>query len=62
MFFTPKNQREEALQARLKFNSTDGDHLTLYNVFRYFQKNNYDPKWCIANFLNDRTLQKAQVR
>ena len=48
--------------ARLKFTSRDGDHLTLLNVMRAFLEVPRKEKgqWCSDNFLNIRSLGKAQ--
>ena len=34
VLYTPQNKREEALSARNKFISSDGDHMTLLNIYR----------------------------
>ena len=37
ILFTPPNKREEALSARRKFLSDDGDHMTLLNIYRAYK-------------------------
>ena len=37
VLFTPQNKREEALSARRKFLSDDGDHMTLLNIYRAYK-------------------------
>ena len=35
---TPISKREEAIAARKKFASSEGDHVTLLNIFRAFKQ------------------------
>ena len=37
VLYTPSNKREEALAARKKFLSVDGDHMTLLNIYRAYK-------------------------
>eukprot|EP01113_Clastostelium_recurvatum_P038740 TRINITY_DN5828_c0_g1_i4.p1 TRINITY_DN5828_c0_g1~~TRINITY_DN5828_c0_g1_i4.p1 ORF type:complete len:671 (+),score=182.62 TRINITY_DN5828_c0_g1_i4:464-2476(+) len=38
VFFTPQDKRDEADKARKRFVSSEGDHLTLLNVYREFSR------------------------
>jgi ATP-dependent RNA helicase DHX8/PRP22 len=61
IFFAPRDKRDAANAARLKFTSRDGDHLTLLNVMRAFlqlpRKQRYG--WATDNFINLRSVTKA---
>ncbi|PRP85344.1 hypothetical protein PROFUN_07052 [Planoprotostelium fungivorum] len=59
VFVTPKSKKKEALEARKRFMSSDGDHITLLNVYNNFIQSKHSKRWCIENFLNFRALQKA---
>ena len=37
VLYTPSNKREEALAARKKFLSADGDHMTLLSIYRAYK-------------------------
>ena len=37
VLFTPQNKREEAISARKKFLSGDGDHMMLLNIYRAYK-------------------------
>lgn len=60
IFYTPQNKLEQALQARQKFTSTYGDHITMLNVFRSFNNASNKKQWCFDNFLNYRNLNYAK--
>ncbi len=38
ILLTPTHKREEAIQARKKFSTSEGDHLTLLKIFRAYTK------------------------
>ena len=59
VFMTPSLKREEALASRLKFQSSEGDHLTLLNVWRAFKSSNQSKDWCFNNFINGRNMKNA---
>ena len=61
IFFCPREKREQANAARLKFTNKDGDHLTMLNVVRAFIQVPRKERvaWCSDNFLNVRSLSKA---
>lgn len=40
---------------------TEGDHMTLINIYMAFIEHNQDEAWCIANFLSYAALQLAVV-
>ena len=44
---------------RLKFSCTEGDHLTLLNVYTAFVQRGADKSWCGRHFLNFRSLTRA---
>ena len=37
VLFTPSDKRESAMAARQKFTSTDGDHITLLNMYKAYK-------------------------
>ncbi|KAG0235515.1 putative ATP-dependent RNA helicase dhr2 [Actinomortierella wolfii] len=57
IFTFPSNKREEANEARQKFLSLDGDHLTLLNVLRAYESVKGDRDWCRENFINGRHMR-----
>lgn len=75
IFFTPREKLEEARAARKSFESSEGDHITLVNVYRAalecLEKSksaNAKEKtmekalnrWCWENFINYRSLRHAR--
>lgn len=38
VLYNPPARREEVLAARKKFSSSEGDHMTLLNIYRAFKK------------------------
>ncbi|KAI9009169.1 P-loop containing nucleoside triphosphate hydrolase protein [Hyaloraphidium curvatum] len=59
VFIRPNESRKQADEAKAKFAHSDGDHLTLLNVFHAFKSNGDEQKWCYDNFLNFRSLKSA---
>ncbi|KAF9904458.1 putative ATP-dependent RNA helicase dhr2 [Linnemannia zychae] len=57
IFAAPSSKREEANEARQKFTSLDGDHLTLLNTLRAYESVKGDRDWCRENFINSRHMR-----
>ncbi|KAI1304582.1 putative ATP-dependent RNA helicase dhr2 [Mortierella claussenii] len=57
IFSAPSAKREEANEARQKFISLDGDHLTLLNTLRAYESVKGDRDWCRENFINSRHMR-----
>ncbi|KAL5223763.1 hypothetical protein ABZP36_010402 [Zizania latifolia] len=75
IFFSPREKLEEARAARKNFESSEGDHITLVNVYRAAaecveKSKNANAKektmekalnrWCRENFINYRSLRHAR--
>ncbi|XP_056267466.1 ATP-dependent RNA helicase DHX33 isoform X1 [Pseudoliparis swirei] len=56
VLFNPPARREEVLAARKKFASSEGDHVTLLNIYRAFKKVSGNKEWCRENFVNSRNM------
>ncbi|XP_033955530.1 ATP-dependent RNA helicase DHX33 [Pseudochaenichthys georgianus] len=56
VLFNPPAKREEVLAARKKFSSSEGDHITLLNIYRAFKKVSGNKEWCRENFVNSRNM------
>ena len=60
---TPVAKREEALAARKKFSSSEGDHVTYLKIFRAFKAAQDQKEFCTQNFVNLRQMRfAAEVR
>ncbi|KAF8932142.1 putative ATP-dependent RNA helicase dhx33 [Dissophora ornata] len=57
IFSVPSTKREEANEARQKFTSLDGDHLTLLNTVRAYESVKGDRDWCRENFINSHHMR-----
>lgn len=67
VLYNPPARREEVLAARKKFTSSEGDHMTLLNIYRAFKKVSGNKEWCRENFVNSRNMSlvkevQAQLR
>ena len=60
VFFSPKDKKQQADQRRAKFHHADGDHLTLLTVYEAWKSNNFSNIWCHENFIDARTIRRAQ--
>lgn len=56
---TPQSKREEALAARQKFVSSEGDHVMLLNIYKAYKAVKGNREWCMENFINQRNMKTA---
>lgn len=60
VWFTHDGERKAQESARRKFAVSEGDHLTLLNVYTAFvTKGKRDPQWCQRHFLNYKSMLRA---
>ncbi|XP_064420527.1 probable ATP-dependent RNA helicase DHX35 [Latimeria chalumnae] len=59
VFVTPPNQKAQAAQEHRKFAVSEGDHLTMLNVYEAFIKHEKSSQWCQEHFLNYKGLVRA---
>lgn len=63
VLYNPPARRDEVLAVRRKFISSEGDHVTLLNIYRAFKKVSGNREWCRENFVNSRNMGLvAEVR
>ncbi|KAM6902479.1 LOW QUALITY PROTEIN: ATP-dependent RNA helicase DQX1 [Xenentodon cancila] len=61
-FLTAEPSREEAAVALWRpLMHTEGDHMTLINIYNAFMEHNEDEAWCTTNFLSHAALRLAAV-
>lgn len=60
IFYRPKDKQNLADQRKARFKHSSGDHLTLLNVYRSWVLNGYNKRWCQENFIQERSMRKAQ--
>ncbi|CAH1788112.1 unnamed protein product [Owenia fusiformis] len=60
VFYRPKDKQQLADQKKAKFHQIEGDHLTLLAVFNSWKNNKFSNPWCYENFVQIRTLKRAQ--
>ncbi|XP_076180769.1 ATP-dependent RNA helicase pea isoform X2 [Ptiloglossa arizonensis] len=60
VFYRPKDKQALADQKKAKFNQPEGDHLTLLAVYNSWRNNKFSNAWCYENFVQIRTLKRAQ--
>ena len=58
-FMRPREAAKAADEAKARFQHTDGDHLTLLNVYHAYKNNQESSAWCYDNFLNHRSMKSA---
>ncbi|EAN99926.1 ATP-dependent RNA helicase, putative [Trypanosoma cruzi] len=59
VYVRPSGRGNEADQQHTTFQHPDGDHLTLFNVFHAFWRNNQSPQYCFDHFLRYHALLQA---
>eukprot|EP00871_Galdieria_phlegrea_P001848 jgi/Galph1/2664/GphlegSOOS_G1363.1 len=60
VFYRPKDKQAIADQKKAKFHQPEGDHVTLLAVYEAWKANNYSTAWCYENFIQARSLKRAQ--
>ena len=60
VFYRPKDKQGVADQKKAKFHQPEGDHLTLLAVYNSWKNNKFSNAWCHENFVQYRTLKRAQ--
>ncbi|XP_069082777.1 ATP-dependent RNA helicase DHX33 isoform X2 [Pleurodeles waltl] len=52
----PPSRRDDVQAVRKKFISSEGDHITLLNIYRAFKTLGKNKEWCRENFVNGRNM------
>jgi ATP-dependent RNA helicase DHX8/PRP22 len=60
VFYRPKEKQTQADAKKSKFHQPEGDHLTLLAVYTSWKANQYSSAWAHENFVNSRSLRRAQ--
>ncbi|XP_034457596.1 ATP-dependent RNA helicase DQX1 isoform X1 [Hippoglossus hippoglossus] len=61
-FMAVESSREEAAVTHWRsLMHTEGDHMTLINIYKAFTEHNQDESWCTTNFLSPASLRLAAV-
>ncbi|KAF9270686.1 P-loop containing nucleoside triphosphate hydrolase protein [Marasmius fiardii PR-910] len=60
VFYRPKDKQGQADSKKAKFHQPEGDHLTLLTVYNGWKNANFSNPWCYENFLQVRSMRKAQ--
>uniref|UniRef100_A0A452UB66 RNA helicase n=1 Tax=Ursus maritimus TaxID=29073 RepID=A0A452UB66_URSMA len=63
VLYNPPSRRDEVQAVRKKFVSSEGDHITLLNIYRTFRSLGGNKDWCRDNFVNSKNMTLvAEVR
>ncbi|XP_067124062.1 ATP-dependent RNA helicase DHX33 [Centruroides vittatus] len=54
-------EKEEFSEIHRKFESTEGDHIMMLNIFRAYKRVKGNKQWCHENRLNQRNLKSASA-
>ena len=60
VFFSPKDKKMHADNARKNFFKPNGDLLTLMNVYKQWEETNFSTNWCYENFIQPRSMSRAR--
>jgi ATP-dependent RNA helicase DHX8/PRP22 len=61
IWFRPKDKQAQADQRKAQFHQQEGDHITYLAVYEAWKRNNFNVQWCNANYINARSMKRAQV-
>ncbi|XP_059852272.1 ATP-dependent RNA helicase DHX33 isoform X1 [Delphinus delphis] len=63
VLYNPPSRRDEVQAVRKKFISSEGDHITLLNIYRAFKNTGGNKDWCKENFVHSKNMMLvAEVR
>jgi len=60
VFYRPREKQTLADQKKSQFHQAEGDHITLLEVYKAWQRNRFSSPWCFENFVQVRSLKRAQ--
>lgn len=60
LFYRPKDKRDEADKKKQSFTDSNGDHLTLLNVWNQWKDTEFSSLWCQDNFIQYKTLKRVK--
>lgn len=60
IFYRPRDKIEQADERKRRFHSPEGDHCTLLDVYRHWEKQGFSSTWCSENFIIERSLKRAR--
>eukprot|EP01056_Protomagalhaensia_sp_Gyna25_P006027 Protomagalhaensia_sp_Gyna_25__6026@NODE_949_length_2363_cov_9_684165_g754_i0_p1_GENE_NODE_949_length_2363_cov_9_684165_g754_i0NODE_949_length_2363_cov_9_684165_g754_i0_p1_ORF_typecomplete_len308_score56_74HA2/PF04408_23/3_5e34OB_NTP_bind/PF07717_16/9_1e28_NODE_949_length_2363_cov_9_684165_g754_i06641587 len=60
VFYRPRDRQALADQKKNRFHQAEGDHITYLAVYQAWQRNNFSNPWCYENFVQARSLRRAQ--
>ena len=60
VFYRPREKQAQADERKRKFHSPEGDHCTLLEVYRHWERQGFSTDWCFENFIVERSLKRAQ--
>jgi len=59
VFQRPPDSKNRADHAHERFAHSEGDHLTLLNVYHAYKRNNESTQWCYDSFVSHRSIKSA---
>ena len=62
IFYRPREKQAQADQKKAKFFQPEGNHLTLLAVYKAWKASKFSKPWAYENFIQERSLRRAQVR
>lgn len=57
--YTPQSKRDQAISVRKKFVSSEGDQMTLLNIYRAYKAVSGNKEWCHQHFINSQTVKRV---
>ena len=60
IWYRPRDKMKEADAMKARLNRDEGDHITLLNVYRLWEKDHFSEEWCRKHFIHYRSLRRAQ--
>ncbi|GAA0186427.1 RNA helicase [Lithospermum erythrorhizon] len=59
IWISVRGAQKELDEAKLRFATAEGDHVTFLNIFKGFMESNRSSKWCHKNYVNYHAMKKV---
>lgn len=60
LFYIPEEKKVQAEGAKKRLVDPTGDHLSLLNIWKEWEENNFSKQWCYENFIQHRAMKRAK--
>ena len=60
VYYESNDENDTSKKAHSMFENSEGDHLTLLNIYHEWEDTDYSNIWCTENYIHPKAMQKAR--